>query len=94
MSTEEHTDAAGPNGSGLSDQLGPLPEPTCFFSHHKEWPVYSKEEMRAYAEQEVSAARERFAKLCEALVPKEPNCVWEAAYKSVGEEMATAIRRA
>ena len=39
------------------------------------------------------AERERCARVCEALTPKEPNCVWEAAYKAVGEEMAAAIRQ-
>lgn len=39
------------------------------------------------------AERERCARVCEELTPKEANCVWEAAYKAVGEDMAAAIRK-
>lgn len=62
--------SAADRGSGLSDQLGPLPETALTHDRHGHMlligPCYTAEQMRAYAAQEVAAARQRISALMEA----------------------------
>ena len=59
-------DVAGPDGSALSEGLGPLPEPAIRFVEDENgvsvYPdYYDANQMRAYAMQERTAERERIA---------------------------------
>jgi hypothetical protein len=50
---------AGPDGSALSEELGPLPEPAMLRGVDEDY--YTAEQMRAYGAQERAAERERCA---------------------------------
>ena len=62
MNSTEH---AGPNGSELSERLGPVACATC-----GESPYYTK----AHIDAAVAAERERCAKLCEPKNPRPCDC--------------------
>jgi hypothetical protein len=55
-------DVAGPDGSALSEELGPLPEPAMLRGVDEDY--YTAEQMRAYGAQERAEERERWAKEC------------------------------
>jgi len=50
-------DVAGPDGSALSEGLGPLPQPAMLRGVDEDY--YTAEQMRAYGAQERAAERER-----------------------------------
>lgn len=66
--------------------LPPLPEPTQGLGCHR-W-AYSKDDMRQYAR----AVAEECAKLIIENTPKDQSGIWDAAYRAVAEDMASAIR--
>lgn len=47
---------------------------------------------QAALDDRVAAERELCISAIQALTPKEPNSVWEAAYKAVADDMVAAIR--
>ena len=52
---------AGPDGSALSEELGPLPQPAMLRGVDEDY--YTAEQMRAYGAQERAAERERCSTL-------------------------------
>lgn len=62
---------------GLSEKLGPLPEPVDELAMEDGFnvigvaPVFTAKQMREYAAQQVAAERERCAKLCERIASRD-----------------------
>ena len=105
MTEPKQDTAASPNGSALSDQLGPLPQPVAWFRapygtlepnplFRVSGPQSLEWAVACYTEDQLRAAvaaeRERCAKLCEALEWKSGN----APHTPDGFTCAAAIRNA